>query len=103
MDKTSGDDGRIKKDEGEPRPRSTGDQDEPGEPVNEQLRQATANAALGFQIAGLIACSVFGSLFLGIWLDRRLGIAPCAMIVMMVLGVVVAIVGAYDLVKRMNT
>jgi F0F1-type ATP synthase assembly protein I len=88
--------------EGEPRPRPGGDQDEPRKPANEQLRQATANAALGFQIAGLIACSVFGSLFLGIWLDRRLGIAPCAMIVMMVLGVVVAIVGAYNLVRRID-
>jgi F0F1-type ATP synthase assembly protein I len=90
------------KNKGEPPPRPGGDQDEPRKPANEQLRQATANAALGFQIAGLIACSVFGSLFLGIWLDRRLGIAPCAIIVMMVLGIAVAIVGAYNLAKRMN-
>jgi F0F1-type ATP synthase assembly protein I len=90
------------KDKGEPRLGATEDQDEPNESKDEQLRQVTANAALGFQIAGLIACSVFGSLFLGIWLDRRFGIAPCAMIVMMVLGVVVAVVGTYNMVKRMN-
>jgi F0F1-type ATP synthase assembly protein I len=62
----------------------------------------TITIALAFQIAGFMTCSVLGSLFFGIWLNRRLGLTPWVIIVMMVIGLVVGITGAYHLVKRLN-
>lgn len=72
----------------------------PGETRN--IRRLAVNVALAFQITGLIICSVLGSLFLGIWVDRRLGSAPCITIVMMVVGFVVALVGAYHLARSLS-
>jgi F0F1-type ATP synthase assembly protein I len=66
------------------------------------MRRFAVRAALAFQIAGLIACSVLGSLFLGIWLDRRLGSAPWIMLVMMVIGFAAAVIGAYRLARRLG-
>jgi F0F1-type ATP synthase assembly protein I len=66
------------------------------------MRRFVVDAALAFQITGLIACSVLGSLFLGIWLDRRLGSAPWIMLALMVIGLAAATLGAYRLVKRLN-
>ncbi len=64
------------------------------------MRRLAVTLGLMFQISGLIACSVLGSLFLGMWLDRRLGSAPCLMLVLMVVGFVLAMIGAYRLARR---
>lgn len=66
------------------------------------MRRFVVNASLAFQIGGLIVCSVLGSLFVGIWLDRRLGSAPCVMIALMVIGLVIAVIGAYRLARRLS-
>jgi len=42
------------------------------------------------QISGLLLCSVFGSLFAGIWLDKKLGTKPCLMLVLMIVGLAFA-------------
>jgi F0F1-type ATP synthase assembly protein I len=57
---------------------------------------------LVFQIGGLITCSVLGSFFLGMWLDRRLGSAPCLMVVLVMIGFVLAVIGAYRLTTRLS-
>jgi len=66
------------------------------------MRQFAVAMALVFQVGGLLACSVLGSLFLGMWLDRRLGSAPCLMIIFVCVGFALAMVGAYRLAARLN-
>jgi F0F1-type ATP synthase assembly protein I len=66
------------------------------------MGQFTISTALAFQIAGVMTCSVLGSLFLGIWLNRHLGVTPWVIIIMMVIGLTLGMVGAYHLVKRLN-
>jgi len=57
---------------------------------------------LVFQISGLIICSVLGSFFVGLWLDRRLGSAPCLMIILVMIGFALAMVGAYRLATKLS-
>ena len=52
------------------------------------------------QISSILLCSVFGTLFGGIWLDRTLGTKPCLMLVLMVLGVVFAMYAIYRMVNE---
>ena len=54
---------------------------------------------LVLQISGILLCSIFGTLFGGIWLDRKLGTTPCLMLVLMVLGVIIAMVAIYRTVN----
>jgi F0F1-type ATP synthase assembly protein I len=56
-------------------------------------------ASMAFQLGGMVTCSILGSLFLGLWLDRRLGTAPCITLILMVVGLTVAAVGAYRIAK----
>lgn len=55
---------------------------------------------LVLQISGILLCSIFGALFGGIWLDRKLGTTPCLMLVLMVLGVIIAMVAIYRTVNE---
>jgi len=64
------------------------------------MRRFAVTLGLIYQIGGLIICSVLGSFFLGMWLDRRLGSAPCLMLVFMLVGLVAAVVGAYRLATK---
>jgi F0F1-type ATP synthase assembly protein I len=57
---------------------------------------------LVFQISGLIICSVLGPVFLGMWLDRRLGTAPCLMVVFVIIGFAVAMIAAYRIATRLS-
>jgi F0F1-type ATP synthase assembly protein I len=66
------------------------------------MRRFAVTLGLVFQIGGLIACSVLGSFFLGMWLDRRLGSAPCLMVVLVMVGFALAVFGAYRLATRLS-
>jgi F0F1-type ATP synthase assembly protein I len=55
---------------------------------------------LALQISSILLCSVFGSLFGGIWLDRKLGTAPWLMLILMVVGLVIATYIIYRTVKE---
>jgi len=66
------------------------------------MRRFAVTMGLVFQIGGLIICSVLGSFFVGMWLDRRLGSAPCLIIVSVMFGFVVAVIGAYRIVTRLS-
>jgi F0F1-type ATP synthase assembly protein I len=52
------------------------------------------------QISGILLCSVFGSLGLGIWLDRKLGTAPWLLLLLMILGIAFAMYTIYRAVKE---
>ena len=66
------------------------------------MRRFAVAMGLVFQIGGLITCSVLGSFFVGMWLDRRLGSAPCLMIVLALTGFGLAVVGAYRLATKLS-
>jgi hypothetical protein len=57
------------------------------------MRRYAVTMGLVFQISGLIICSVLGPFFLGMWLDRRLG---------MIIGFAVAMIGAYRTATRLS-
>ena len=48
--------------------------------------------SLAMQISSILLCSVFGSLFGGIWLDRKLGTAPWLTLFLMILGLILAMI-----------
>ncbi|MGD8969090.1 MAG: AtpZ/AtpI family protein [Anaerolineae bacterium] len=50
---------------------------------------------LGTQIAGVVVVAVLGGLFLGLWIDRKLGSSPWATLLLLGLGTLVAVVGCY--------
>ena len=56
--------------------------------------------SLAMQISGTLVCSVFGSLFVGLWLDRKLGTTPWLMLVLMVLGLAFVMYTLYDVVRK---
>jgi F0F1-type ATP synthase assembly protein I len=53
------------------------------------------------QISATLLCSIFGSLFCGIWLDRKLGTTPWLMLVLMVLGIAFAMYTIYRIAKEL--
>ncbi len=55
--------------------------------------------SLAIQISSILLCSVFGSLFTGIWLDRKLGTTPCLMLLLIPGGIVLAILAVRRAVK----
>jgi F0F1-type ATP synthase assembly protein I len=65
-----------------------------------KYRQALVGYHLAIQISSILLCSVFGTLFGGIWLDRQLGSTPWFMLVLMVLGIVFATYTIYRIVKE---
>jgi F0F1-type ATP synthase assembly protein I len=54
---------------------------------------------LALQISSILLCSVFGTLFGGIWLDRKLGTAPWLVLILMVLGIAFAMYTIYRTVN----
>ena len=65
-----------------------------------KYREALVGYYLAIQISSILLCTVFGSLFSGIWLDRQLGTKPWLMLVLMVLGIVFATYTIYRTVKE---
>lgn len=54
---------------------------------------------LALQISSVLLCVIFGSLFGGIWLDRKMGTTPCLMLLLMVLGLIIAIYTTYRIAQ----
>lgn len=64
------------------------------------MRRFVVAVGLGLHLGVFIACLVIGSFFLGLWLDRRLGSAPCFIIVFVMIGFALAVISAYRLATR---
>lgn len=64
------------------------------------MRRFVVSVGLGLHLGVFIACLVFGSFFLGFWLDRRLGSAPCFIILFVMIGFALAVISAYRLATR---
>jgi F0F1-type ATP synthase assembly protein I len=66
------------------------------------MRRFAVTMGLVFQIGGLILCSVLGSFFFGLWLDRHLGSTPCLAVVFVMIGFALAVVGAYRIATKLS-
>ena len=66
------------------------------------MRRFAITMGLAFQVGGLIACSVLGSFFVGLWLDRCLGTTPCLIIVFVMIGFALAVFSAYRTAGQMS-
>ncbi len=66
------------------------------------MRGTLTGLGLLFRLSALTLGAAFGSLLLGIWLDRTLGTAPLGTLCLMVLGILVGTLGVYRTVKEAN-
>lgn len=66
------------------------------------MRGSLIGLGLFFRLSALVLGSAFGSLLLGIWLDRTLGTAPICTLVLMVLGILLGTFSVYRTVKQAN-
>jgi F0F1-type ATP synthase assembly protein I len=76
------------------------------EQKNDLLAIIFRSLGLGTQIAGTVVVTVLGGLFLGLWIDRKLGSTPWATLLLLALGTLVAVMGVWYLssafLKRMT-
>jgi ATP synthase protein I len=68
------------------------------EQENDLLAIILRSLGLGAQIAGVVVVAVLGGLFLGLWIDRKLGSSPWATLLLLGLGTLVAVTGCYRVV-----
>ena len=67
-----------------------------------RMRGTWTGLELVFRLSALTLGAAFGSLLLGIWLDRTLGTAPFGTLCLMVLGILIGTIGAYRAVQEAN-
>lgn len=66
------------------------------------MRGTWSGLELLFRLSALTLGATFGTVLLGIWLDRALGTAPCLTLCLVILGILVGTIGAYRAVKEAN-
>jgi F0F1-type ATP synthase assembly protein I len=66
------------------------------------MRGSLVGLGLFFRLSALTLGAAFGSLLLGIWIDRTLGTAPIGTLCLMVLGIVFGTISVYRTVKQAN-
>jgi F0F1-type ATP synthase assembly protein I len=66
------------------------------------MRGTWTGLGLLFRLSALTLGAAFGSLLLGIWLDRTLGTAPFGTLCLMVIGILGGTIGIYRAVREAN-
>ncbi len=66
------------------------------------MRGTFTGLALLFRLSAITLGAAFGSLLIGIFLDRTLGTAPFSTLCLMVLGILVGAVSIYRTVQQAN-
>jgi F0F1-type ATP synthase assembly protein I len=66
------------------------------------MRGTAIGLGLFFRLSAITLGAAFGSLLLGIWIDRMLGTAPICTLILMVIGILVGTIGVYRTVKEAN-
>jgi F0F1-type ATP synthase assembly protein I len=68
----------------------------PGDQQGNELQTIIFRAlGVGVQIAAMAVIPVLVNLFLGLWIDRKLGTSPWATLALLGLGTIVAVIGSY--------
>ncbi len=66
------------------------------------MRGTWMGLGLLFRLSALTLGAAFGSLLLGIWLDRTLGTAPFGTLCLMVCGIFIGTLSVYRIVQQAN-
>ncbi len=66
------------------------------------MRNTWTGLGLLFRLSALTLSATFGSLLVGILLDRLLGMAPFGTLCLMVLGILIGTISVYRTVKEAN-
>ena len=66
------------------------------------MRNTLTSLGLLFRLSALTLGATFGSLLLGIWLDRMMGTAPIGTLCLMTGGIFVGTLGIYRIVRQAN-
>ena len=66
------------------------------------MRSSLTSLGLLFRLSALTLGATFGSLLLGIWLDRMMGTAPFGTLCLMTGGIFVGTLGIYRSVRQAN-
>lgn len=65
-----------------------------------RYRETLGPMALIIRLGAIVVTATFVTLGLGLWVDKRLGISPCGLVIFMLIGVVISVVGVYRAVQR---
>jgi len=63
------------------------------------MRETWTGIALVFRLSALTLGATFGSLLVGIWIDRTFGTAPFGALVLIVIGILSGTIGVYRIVQ----
>jgi F0F1-type ATP synthase assembly protein I len=66
------------------------------------MRGTFSGLGMLFRLSAITLGAAFGSLLLGIWLDRTLGTAPICTLGLMVFGIVLGTITVYRIVHEAN-
>jgi F0F1-type ATP synthase assembly protein I len=66
------------------------------------MRDTWTGLGLLFRLSAFTLGAAFGSLLLGIWLDRTMGTAPICTLFLMVFGIVLGTISVYRTVRAAN-
>ncbi len=66
------------------------------------MRNTWTGLGLLFRLSAMTFSAIFGSLLVGILLDRILGMAPFGTLCLMVLGILIGTISVYRTVKEAN-
>lgn len=68
--------------------------------MDKETKRAAIQMAYASSIGISMVIAIFGSLFLGVWLDRRWGTAPYLTLLFLLLGIVAGFRNLFILIKR---
>jgi ATP synthase protein I len=68
--------------------------------VDKETKKAAVQLAYASSIGISMVIAIFGCLFLGVWLDRKLGTGPYLTLLFLLLGILAGFRNIYVLIKR---
>jgi ATP synthase protein I len=68
--------------------------------VDKETKKAAVHMAYASSIGISMVIAIFGCLFLGVWLDRKLGTGPYLTLLFLLLGILAGFRNIYVLIKR---
>jgi ATP synthase protein I len=71
--------------------------------VDKETKKAAIQMAYASSIGISMVIAIFGCLFLGVWLDRKLGTDPYLTLLFLLMGIVAGFRNMYLLIKRSGT
>ncbi len=71
--------------------------------MSKGFRQFAVGYNLALKFGIMISCPILGALFIGIFVDKKLGTTPWVMLLMMAAGIAFSTYAVYRVAQRMQT